>query len=551
MSAVAERTVSRSRASLTPPALPRPPACTWALTTHSLPPNDCAAATASSALFAAFPAGPEFRTRGTLLLTGIRGGSSGPGLVAKKEPVFSRNRASGRHLRPRLLIESRPMPLVAAAPPAPTDLAWRVIGLVNLYRLLIPPALYALFAISPAGDAHRRGHPELFLWTCVVYFAAGIAIVVGGRRLLPNLRATTFVHAMVDAVAISLLMFSSGGVAAASASCSWCRSAPWPCWPTAATPSCSRHWPRWRCWRSRSAAHVTGNGRCLPTTPPPASSAASCFSWPCSPGRGAPPARHRGHGAPPAGRSREPGAAVAVHRAAPAREHRGGRPRKPHPADQRIRGAAARRPRRLSRARCSAKPRRSCSIYWRPGAQRTATPAAPSQTFVAADGGHVIQPHFALARWRRALARHRVPRRHRAARGQDPAVEARGPRPAVRQHRARDPQPRGRHEPCGAAAGRIHFAVGRRQAPHRDRPHQRRPRAADHRERHVDGAPREFAARAPGARPLARRLPRRVLRHHADSAGRGSPSPRCSATSRYRSILRSCARSCGTCARTR
>ena len=37
------------------------------------------------------------------------------------------------------------MPLVAAVPPAPTDLAWRVIGLVNLYRLLIPPALYALY----------------------------------------------------------------------------------------------------------------------------------------------------------------------------------------------------------------------------------------------------------------------------------------------------------------------------------------------------------------------------------------------------------------------
>ncbi|HKE94841.1 MAG TPA: PAS domain-containing sensor histidine kinase [Povalibacter sp.] len=36
--------------------------------------------------------------------------------------------------------------------------------------------------------------------------------MIGGRRLLPNLRATTFVHAMVDAVGISLLMFSSGGV---------------------------------------------------------------------------------------------------------------------------------------------------------------------------------------------------------------------------------------------------------------------------------------------------------------------------------------------------
>jgi two-component system sensor histidine kinase PilS (NtrC family) len=105
------------------------------------------------------------------------------------------------------------MPLVAAVPPAPTDLAWRVIGLVNLYRLLVPPALYAVYAYSGANATVGSERPELFLWTCVVYFAAGVAIVVGGRRLLPNLRATTFVHAMVDAVAISLLLFSSGGVA--------------------------------------------------------------------------------------------------------------------------------------------------------------------------------------------------------------------------------------------------------------------------------------------------------------------------------------------------
>jgi two-component system sensor histidine kinase PilS (NtrC family) len=104
------------------------------------------------------------------------------------------------------------MPLVAAAPPAPTDLAWRVIGLVNLYRLLIPPALFALFRYFGADTPIGNTYPELFLWACLVYFAAGIAIVVGGRRLMPNLRATTFVHAMVDAVAISLLLFSSGGI---------------------------------------------------------------------------------------------------------------------------------------------------------------------------------------------------------------------------------------------------------------------------------------------------------------------------------------------------
>jgi two-component system sensor histidine kinase PilS (NtrC family) len=101
----------------------------------------------------------------------------------------------------------------AAAPPAPTDLAWRVIGLVNLYRLLVPPSLYSLYAFAGENTALGSYRPELFLWSCLVYFAAGVAIVIGGRRLLPNLRATTFVHAMVDAVAISLLLFSSGGVA--------------------------------------------------------------------------------------------------------------------------------------------------------------------------------------------------------------------------------------------------------------------------------------------------------------------------------------------------
>ena len=105
------------------------------------------------------------------------------------------------------------MTLVAAVPPAPTDLAWRVIGLVNLYRLLIPPALYLLSLYFGGGTPIGSTYPELFLWACVVYFAAGLAFVVAGRRLMPNLRATTFVHAMVDAVAISLLLFASGGIA--------------------------------------------------------------------------------------------------------------------------------------------------------------------------------------------------------------------------------------------------------------------------------------------------------------------------------------------------
>jgi len=109
------------------------------------------------------------------------------------------------------MLKSAPMPTIAV-PPAPTDLAWRVIGLVNLYRLLVPISLYALYMSLGTATSLGSARPALFLWVCIVYFAAGIAIVAGGRRLMPNLRATTFVHATVDAAAISLLLFSSGGV---------------------------------------------------------------------------------------------------------------------------------------------------------------------------------------------------------------------------------------------------------------------------------------------------------------------------------------------------
>ncbi len=50
-------TSSRFLAIFTPPPLPRPPACIWALTTHTLPPISRAAATASSTLNATFPFG--------------------------------------------------------------------------------------------------------------------------------------------------------------------------------------------------------------------------------------------------------------------------------------------------------------------------------------------------------------------------------------------------------------------------------------------------------------------------------------------------------------
>ena len=78
------------------------------------------------------------------------------------------------------------MPASVASPAtAPSDLAWRVIGLVNLYRLLVPLVLLAIVFVPGSEavlvsvesvDALRRAYPNYFLDTKVFLAAVETAI---------------------------------------------------------------------------------------------------------------------------------------------------------------------------------------------------------------------------------------------------------------------------------------------------------------------------------------------------------------------------------------
>ncbi len=235
----------------------------------------------------------------------------------------------------------------------------------------------------------------LFLWTCIVYFAAGIAIVVGGRRLLPNLRATTFVHAMVDAIAISLILFSSGGVASglgilfvvpvgAMALLADNRDA----FLLAALATLAL-------FAQQIGAHLTGIAAILPTIPVPAFSAALSFSWHCSPGRwraGCATPKPRCAGSrwiSPTSRSCRNTSSRTCAKVS-------------WSSTTKIASGSSTNPLRVLLGDRNAYPGALLGeaspqlLYlletWR---QRTATPATQAQTFVAADGGHVVQPHFA------------------------------------------------------------------------------------------------------------------------------------------------------------
>ncbi|MBS0422514.1 MAG: PAS domain-containing protein [Proteobacteria bacterium] len=100
----------------------------------------------------------------------------------------------------------------ATASTAPTDLAWRVIGLLNLYRLLVPLVLIAVQALAGPQWAVLAVRPRMFLSACIAYLTAAIILMLARRLEWTSLRIVGMVNAGIDAAGIALIVYASGGV---------------------------------------------------------------------------------------------------------------------------------------------------------------------------------------------------------------------------------------------------------------------------------------------------------------------------------------------------
>ena len=101
-----------------------------------------------------------------------------------------------------------------APPAAPSgDLAWRVVGLANLYRLLLPPVLFALYLFTRPTPTVGGTNPQLFVLVCVVYWALGALFAFGGRGHWPSRRVLVLAHTLLDTAAVAALLYCSGGAA--------------------------------------------------------------------------------------------------------------------------------------------------------------------------------------------------------------------------------------------------------------------------------------------------------------------------------------------------
>jgi two-component system, NtrC family, sensor histidine kinase PilS len=101
---------------------------------------------------------------------------------------------------------------VALSATAPSDLAWRVIGLVNLYRLLVPLVLLAIVFLPRSQAVLITTQPNLFLISCLIYFFVGVLMVVARRLSWPSVRRVALLNAGVDSIAIAIILYAAGGV---------------------------------------------------------------------------------------------------------------------------------------------------------------------------------------------------------------------------------------------------------------------------------------------------------------------------------------------------
>jgi two-component system sensor histidine kinase PilS (NtrC family) len=95
----------------------------------------------------------------------------------------------------------------------PSDLVWRVIGLLSLYRLLVPLLLLVMQTLAGPALSLVPTHPRLFIGACIAYFTSALLLIIARRLEWSSLRIVALVNASVDALAIALILYAAGGVA--------------------------------------------------------------------------------------------------------------------------------------------------------------------------------------------------------------------------------------------------------------------------------------------------------------------------------------------------
>jgi two-component system sensor histidine kinase PilS (NtrC family) len=98
-------------------------------------------------------------------------------------------------------------------PSGDPELAWRVLGLLNLYRLSVPSVLSVLFALASRPQYLGPAFPSLYFYTLVAWFTTGVICIALLKTRWPSLQAQAFIHIAFDVIAVTMLLLTSNGIA--------------------------------------------------------------------------------------------------------------------------------------------------------------------------------------------------------------------------------------------------------------------------------------------------------------------------------------------------
>ena len=91
-------------------------------------------------------------------------------------------------------------------------LDWRVLGILNLYRVLVPLVLVSLYSLG-GGRGLSVDSPRLFFSAAVFYLVFGLFSIILVRNRLGSAYLQTILQATLDIIVLMLLVHACGGVA--------------------------------------------------------------------------------------------------------------------------------------------------------------------------------------------------------------------------------------------------------------------------------------------------------------------------------------------------
>jgi len=91
-------------------------------------------------------------------------------------------------------------------------LNWRVLGLLNLYRVLVPLVLLSLYSLGGSRGIAVNS-PQLFFGVAIFYLCFGLCSIVLVRRRLATAQTQIILQATIDIASLMLLLHACGGIA--------------------------------------------------------------------------------------------------------------------------------------------------------------------------------------------------------------------------------------------------------------------------------------------------------------------------------------------------